>query len=88
MPADVGQSPTRGLDLLLVPAFWELFSGDAPASDASLRIERVALLFTDLKGSTAMYAERGDPRAYHFVRDHSRLFILMRYVLPRLGVPT
>ena len=70
MPADVGQSPTRGLDLLLVPAFWELFSGDAPASDESLRIERVALLFTDLKGSTAMYAERGDPRAYHLVRDH------------------
>ena len=61
---------TRGLDLLLVPAFRELFSGEAPAADESLRIGRVALLFTDLRGSTAMYAERGDPLAYRLVRDH------------------
>ncbi|HUE80607.1 MAG TPA: adenylate/guanylate cyclase domain-containing protein [Pyrinomonadaceae bacterium] len=61
---------TRGLDLLLIPAFWELFSGEAPADDESLRIGRVAILFTDLRSSTAMYAERGDPRAYRLVRDH------------------
>ncbi|HEV2911878.1 MAG TPA: adenylate/guanylate cyclase domain-containing protein [Pyrinomonadaceae bacterium] len=63
-------APTRGLDLLLVPAFRELFSGEAPAADESLRIGRVAILFTDLRGSTAMYAERGDPLAYRLVRDH------------------
>jgi class 3 adenylate cyclase len=61
---------TRGLDLLLVPAFWEMFSGEAPAADESLRIGRVAILFTDLRGSTAMYAAYGDPRAYRLVRDH------------------
>ena len=61
---------TRGLDLLLVPAFWELFSGEAPADDESLRVGRVAILFTDLRGSTAIYQERGDPRAYRLVRDH------------------
>ncbi len=33
----------------------------------------VAILFTDLRGSTAMYAERGDPRAYRLVRDHSAI---------------
>lgn len=70
MPQEDDQVPTRGLDLLLVPAFWELFSGDAPAADESLSIARVTILFTDLKGSTAMYAERGDPRAYRLVRDH------------------
>ncbi|MCA1601104.1 MAG: adenylate/guanylate cyclase domain-containing protein, partial [Acidobacteria bacterium] len=70
MPPEGEQAPTRGLDLLLVPAFWELFSGDAPPADESLSIARVAILFTDLKGSTAMYAERGDPRAYRLVRDH------------------
>jgi class 3 adenylate cyclase len=69
-PQEDDQVPTRGLDLLLVPAFWELFSGDAPAADESLSIARVAILFTDLKGSTAMYAQRGDPRAYRLVRDH------------------
>jgi class 3 adenylate cyclase len=67
---DDTEVPTRGLDLLLVPAFWELFAGEAPAPDESLRIGRVALLFTDLRGSTAMYAERGDPLAYRLVRDH------------------
>jgi class 3 adenylate cyclase len=67
---DESVPPTRGLDLLLVPAFRELFSGEAPAADESLRIGRVAILFTDLKGSTAMYAERGDPLAYRLVRDH------------------
>jgi class 3 adenylate cyclase len=64
------EAPTRGLDLLLIPAFWEMFAGEAPAPDESLRITRVALLFTDLRGSTAMYAERGDPLAYRLVRDH------------------
>jgi class 3 adenylate cyclase len=67
---DDTEPATRGLDLLLVPAFWELFAGEAPAPDESLHIGRVAILFTDLKGSTAMYAERGDPLAYRLVRDH------------------
>ena len=67
---DDAEAPTRGLDLLLIPAFWELFAGEAPAPDESLRIGRVAFLFTDLRGSTAMYAERGDPLAYRLVRDH------------------
>lgn len=70
MPPEGEQAPTRGLDLLLIPTFWELFSGDAPSADESLSLARVAILFTDLKGSTAMYAERGDPRAYRLVRDH------------------
>ena len=69
-PEEAFERPTRGLDLLLVPAFRELFSNEAPAPDESLRIGRVAILFTDLKGSTAIYAQRGDPRAYRVVRDH------------------
>jgi class 3 adenylate cyclase len=71
---------TPGLDLLLVPAFWELFSGEAPATDESLRIGRVAILFTDLRDSTAMYAAYGDPRAYRLVRDH---FALLSNVIAR-----
>jgi len=46
---------------MLVPAFWELFSGEAPAADESLCFGRVAILFTDLRGSTAMYVQRGGP---------------------------
>lgn len=70
---DETEPTTRGLDPLLIPPFWELFSGDAPADDESLRVGQVAILFTDLRGSTAMYQERGDPRAYHLVRDHSAI---------------
>ena len=79
---DGSQVPTRGLDLLAVPAFWELFAGDAPAPDESLRIGRVAILFTDLRASTAMYAKRGDPRAYRLVRDH---FAILGETIARNG---
>ena len=61
---------TRGLDLLLVPSFHKFFSGETPSLNESLRISYVTILFTDLRGSTAMYAERGDPRAYNIVREH------------------
>lgn len=67
---DETHAPTRGLDLLLVPSFRKLFAGEAPPADESLKISRVAILFTDLRGSTAIYAERGDPGAYRMVRDH------------------
>jgi class 3 adenylate cyclase len=73
--ADDVEAPTRGLDLLLVPAFRELFAGTPPAPDESLRIGRVAFLFTDLRGSTAIYAERGDPAAYRLVRDHFAILV-------------
>ena len=69
------RTATRGLDLLLAPMFRKLFSNEAPASNESLRIGRVAILFTDLRGSTAIYAERGDPRAYRMVREHFDVLI-------------
>lgn len=69
-PDTTNLSYTRGLDLLLSPAFRKLFSDETPSENESLKIGRVAILFTDLRGSTAIYAERGDPRAYKMVRKH------------------
>ncbi|MGD9590677.1 MAG: adenylate/guanylate cyclase domain-containing protein [Pyrinomonadaceae bacterium] len=63
-------APTKGLDLLLIPSFHKLFSGETPSVNESLRIGYVTVLFTDLRGSTAMYAERGDTQAYKMVREH------------------
>lgn len=63
-------SATRGLDLLLSPVFRKFFSDETPSINESLKIGRVAILFTDLRGSTAIYAERGDPQAYKMVREH------------------
>jgi class 3 adenylate cyclase len=36
----------------------------------SVEIDRIAILFSDLKGSTALYEAIGDSRAYALVRDH------------------
>jgi class 3 adenylate cyclase len=50
--------------------FRDLFSTDVlrPGDDAA--IGQVTLMFTDLKGSTALYGRIGDAAAYRLVRDH------------------
>jgi class 3 adenylate cyclase len=35
-----------------------------------VEIGSIAIMFTDLKGSTQLYEQLGDARAYHLVRDH------------------
>ncbi len=62
--------PVRGQALLVLPDFQSLFPQERLLPDESLEVARVAVLFTDLAGSTALYAQRGDPRAYHLVRLH------------------
>ena len=59
-----------GQSVLLLPDFQKLFPQEKLLPDESLEVSRAALLFTDLAGSTALYAARGDPRAYHLVRLH------------------
>jgi class 3 adenylate cyclase len=63
-------SRITGLDLLNVQAFRDLLTGQVLPAHESLRVSRVAILFTDLRGSTALYAQKGDPRAYRLVREH------------------
>lgn len=67
---DARLGPTPGHALLLMPEFQRLFPQQRLLPDESLNVTRAALLFTDLAGSTAIYARRGDPRAYHLVRLH------------------
>jgi class 3 adenylate cyclase len=62
--------PVPGQALLLLPDFQRLFPQQRLLPDASLNVTRSAFLFTDLAGSTALYARRGDPRAYYLVRLH------------------
>ncbi len=45
------------------------------APDLRVGVRSVALLFTDLSGSTAMYEELGDARAFAVVREH---FVILR----------
>jgi class 3 adenylate cyclase len=51
-------------------AFRDLFSDDVLRPGDEVAVGRIALLFSDLKGSTALYQSIGDASAYHLVRDH------------------
>ena len=54
----------------LMQAFRDLFATQALRAGDQVGIENVTLMFTDLRGSTALYARIGDARAYRLVREH------------------
>lgn len=56
--------------LLSSQAFRDLFRVDSLPSEEGLELRNLAVLFTDLKGSTALYERVGDLRAYNVVRGH------------------
>ncbi len=51
-------------------AFRDLFSDQVLRPGDEVEVRRIALLFSDLAGSTALYDRIGDAPAYHLVRDH------------------
>jgi adenylate cyclase len=50
--------------------FRDMFSSEVLAPGLELAIESLAILFTDLVGSTAMYSKAGDAPAFRLVTDH------------------
>ena len=56
--------------LLTNQTFRDLFRTDAIDVNQKLRILSLTFLFTDLKGSTALYERVGDLAAYELVRSH------------------
>src|SRR5262249_8512887 len=56
--------------LTALQAFRDLFSADVLRPGDDVAVGHIALLFTDLKGSTALYRRVGDAAAYHLVRNH------------------
>jgi class 3 adenylate cyclase len=65
------------LDLALRPGrllsfqdFRDLFSEEYLGTDVQLAVGEQTILFTDVVGSTAMYADRGDPAAFVEVKKH------------------
>jgi class 3 adenylate cyclase len=61
-----------GAAIASFPDFVELFASEAPAAGLDLTIGRIAFLFSDITGSTALYERIGDARAYAVVQDHFR----------------
>ncbi len=60
--------------------FRELFSSDLLKRGTPLKVARVAVFFSDLTGSTALYSEVGDAAAFRLVDDH---FDLMRKIIDK-----
>jgi class 3 adenylate cyclase len=54
-------------------AFRDLFADQVLRPGDEVAIENIALMFTDLKGSTALYEALGSARAYALVREHFAL---------------
>jgi class 3 adenylate cyclase len=65
--------------------FRDLFPGEAVAPGEELGIESLAVLFTDLKGSTELYQKLGDAKAFGFVQNHFR-YLTEAVALHRGGV--
>ena len=56
--------------LLTNQTFRDVYGADTLAIDQRLKITSLTFLFTDLKGSTALYERVGDLAAYDLVRQH------------------
>ena len=65
-PEDRGAQHLRGLTTWLLLTR-ELFRIQNLITDLRLRLRSLTLLFTDLKGSTALYDRTGDVFAYNLV---------------------
>ena len=57
-------------EVTTLQAFQDLFSDQVLRPGDEVSISQVALMFTDLAGSTNLYDRVGDAGAYHLVREH------------------
>jgi class 3 adenylate cyclase len=80
-----GRSVIRGVDIVQNPVYREMMGDEVLLPDQSLEILKATILFTDIKGSTQMYTELGDSKAFQLVREHFR--ILFDVIKKHNGVP-
>ena len=71
-----------GKHLLTSQTFRSLFRSEVVGGAQGLAIRDIALLFTDIRGSTALYQRIGDLNAYQLVQQH---FDLLRATTVRHG---
>ncbi|HYI01955.1 adenylate/guanylate cyclase domain-containing protein [Hyalangium sp.] len=70
--ADWAPEAALGRDVLAVPDFHDLFPTEAPATGVELSIGSMVVLFSDLTGSTSLYEQLGDARAFALIEQHFR----------------
>jgi len=70
---DWASSAATAHHVSMMSEFRRQFAREVLRPGLTLRISRVALLFTDLTGSTALYTRVGDAKAFGVVQDHFEL---------------
>ena len=68
-----GADAATAAEVLVLQEFRDLFSREVLAAGRSAGVGTLTILFTDIKGSTAMYRSLGDGPAFDRVADHFRL---------------
>ncbi|HYF51196.1 MAG TPA: adenylate/guanylate cyclase domain-containing protein [Planctomycetota bacterium] len=76
--ADWLDTAATGVITTSLSEFYDFAAKDTVLPDEDLSVRSVSLLFSDLRGSTALYRTIGDAAAYALVREH---FKLMQEVL-------
>ena len=74
-----------GINLIQNNNFRNFIGEDILNSDQSLEILKVTILFTDVKGSTKLYNNLGDMKAFSLIREHFK--ILFQVIAKNNGVP-
>ncbi len=66
------QLPPRvsGVQIIHLPVYKHLFGDQVLSQRERIKISSVTVMFTDITGSTSMYENLGDAKAYNIVRDH------------------
>jgi class 3 adenylate cyclase len=79
-PVQVALESGAGDDEILTAAcatnwqeFRDLFAAEVISPTEQVMVGSQIVLFTDLRGSTALYSSIGDPSAYALVRDHFKI---------------
>ena len=74
-----------GKRLITTQTFRNLFRTETVPFNEGIGVKDITFLFTDLKGSTALYDQIGDPQAYFLVRQH---FDTLGHVIQRYAGAT
>ena len=68
--AELSDQLATAADVTALQCFRDLFSSEILAEGIELEVRSLAVVFSDIVGSTALYATGGDARAFRLVREH------------------
>ena len=68
--AELSDQIATAAEVTALQTFRDLFSSELLAEGVELAIRSLTIVFTDVVGSTKMYSDAGDARAFRLVREH------------------